>query len=75
MSRLSHPNIVRLLAVVTTSEPFAIITEYMDKGDLSVYLQEFEIEAPNARDATQGNFIRYFIFTTINAPLYLVTVF
>jgi len=57
MSRLSHPNIVRLLAVVTTSEPFAIITEYMDKGDLSVYLQHFEIEAPNTRDATQGNFI------------------
>ena len=42
MSRLRHPNIVRLLAVCTQDEPYAMITEYMQNGDLNQYLSSFD---------------------------------
>ena len=42
MSRLHHPNIVRLLAVCTDSQPFAMITEYMEEGDLHQHLQKYD---------------------------------
>ena len=44
MSRLVHKNIVRLLAVCTEEEPFAMITEYMEHGDMNQYLQDFDDE-------------------------------
>ena len=48
MSRLLHRNIVRLLAVCTEEEPLAMVTEYMEHGDLNQYLQEFDDEMKDA---------------------------
>ena len=38
ISQLNHVNIVRLLAVCTTSEPLSLIFEYMNRGDLHDFL-------------------------------------
>ena len=40
MSKLDHPNIVKLLGVCSIDEPFSMIFEYMDLGDLSSFLRE-----------------------------------
>ena len=40
MSRLDHPQIVRLLGVCSLQEPFTMIFEYMDLGDLCSFLRE-----------------------------------
>ena len=40
MSRLDHPRIVRLLGVCSQAEPFAMIFEYMDLGDLRSFLRD-----------------------------------
>ena len=45
MSRLSDPNVVRLLGVCY-EEPAFIIMEYMEKGDLSQFLQKYTAIAP-----------------------------
>ena len=42
LKTLDHPNIVRLLAVCSSSEPVYLVTEYMEKGRLSLYLREGE---------------------------------
>ena len=39
MSMLHHEHIVRLLAVSTEEEPYGMIFEFMDCGDLSQYLR------------------------------------
>ena len=41
MSRLYHPNVVRTLGACTMDAPF-IMMEYMEKGDLNQYLQNFD---------------------------------
>jgi len=51
MSRLQDPNIVRLIAVCTNDEPFTMITEYMENGDLNQYLRKFDDALP----ATSSN--------------------
>jgi serine/threonine protein kinase len=35
LMRLQHPHIVRFMGAVTSSPPFMIVTEYLNKGDLS----------------------------------------
>ena len=40
MSRLDHPRVVRLLGVCSQMEPFAMIFEYMDLGDLRSFLRD-----------------------------------
>lgn len=40
MSRLDHPKVVSLLGVCSQREPFAMIFEYMDLGDLRDFLRE-----------------------------------
>ena len=40
MSRLDHQRIVRLLGVSSQAEPFAMIFEYMDLGDLRSFLRD-----------------------------------
>ena len=40
MNYLFHPNIVRLLAVSATEEPYCMIFEFMSNGDLSEYLRK-----------------------------------
>lgn len=39
MSILSHPNIVKLLAVSTEEEPYGMLFEFMSNGDLNQYLR------------------------------------
>ena len=39
MSMLRHDNIVSLLAVSTEEEPYGMIFEFMDCGDLNQYLR------------------------------------
>ena len=38
MKGLDHPNIVKLLAIVSEREPYMIITEFVEKGDLRNHL-------------------------------------
>ena len=40
MSRLNHPNVIRILGACTLDDPFIVI-EYMEKGDLNEYLLNF----------------------------------
>ena len=40
MSRLNHPRVVSLLGVCSQQEPFAMIFEYMDLGDLRSFLRD-----------------------------------
>ena len=40
MSRLDHPRVARLLGVCSQTEPFAMIFEYMDLGDLRSFLRD-----------------------------------
>ena len=40
MSKLNHPNIVKLLGVCSLEEPFSMVFEYMDLGDLCGFLRE-----------------------------------
>jgi len=63
MSRLLHRNIVRLLAICTEKEPFAMVTEYMEHGDLNQYLQDFDDEikaAPGKRIIKLVNIVACF---------------
>ena len=41
MSQLDHPNVIRTLGACTVNTPF-IVMEYMEKGDLNQYLQDFD---------------------------------
>ena len=48
MSRLNHPNVVRTLGACMVDTPF-IVMEYMEKGDLNGYLEDFDtIEQGNS---------------------------
>ena len=40
MSKLEHPNVVRLLGVCSVQEPYSMIFEYMDLGDLCSFLRQ-----------------------------------
>ncbi|CAI2336718.1 unnamed protein product [Caenorhabditis sp. 36 PRJEB53466] len=39
MGQFSHPNVIRLIGVVTSSEPVMIVAEYMANGSLDQYLR------------------------------------
>lgn len=39
LSKLKDPNIVQLLGVCTQDEPWFMVVEYMEQGDLNQYLQ------------------------------------
>ena len=41
MSVLQHQNILRLLAVSTEEEPYCMIFEFMEKGDLNEFLRQW----------------------------------
>ena len=40
MSQLEHPNIVRLFGISMSQEPFVLIFEYMEGGDLKEFVQQ-----------------------------------
>ncbi|KAJ8415473.1 hypothetical protein AAFF_G00424530 [Aldrovandia affinis] len=45
MSRLNDPNIIQLLCVCVTSDPLCMVTEYMENGDLNMFLCQREMES------------------------------
>lgn len=45
MARLNDPNIIRLLCVCVSSDPLCMVTEYMENGDLNMFLSQREIES------------------------------
>uniref|UniRef100_A0A3Q2YB62 receptor protein-tyrosine kinase n=1 Tax=Hippocampus comes TaxID=109280 RepID=A0A3Q2YB62_HIPCM len=45
MSRLNDGNIIRLLCVCVTSDPLCMVTEYMENGDLNMFLSQREMES------------------------------
>ncbi|XP_062873692.1 discoidin domain-containing receptor 2 [Trichomycterus rosablanca] len=45
MSRLNDPNIIRLLCVCVHSDPLCMVTEYMENGDLNMFLSQREMES------------------------------
>ncbi|XP_053328314.1 discoidin domain-containing receptor 2-like [Spea bombifrons] len=45
ISRLKHPNIIRLLGVCVRDDPLCMITEYMENGDLNQFLTQREIRS------------------------------
>ena len=42
MSVLDHPNVVRLMAVATEEEPYCMIFEFMELGDLNQFLRKIK---------------------------------
>lgn len=42
MSVLHHPNVVRLMAVATEEEPYCMIFEFMELGDLNQFLRKIK---------------------------------
>ena len=52
MSQLKDPNIVRVLGVCTREEPYCMIVEYMQYGDLNQFLQDHVLETPSAQVAS-----------------------
>ena len=55
MNYLSHPNIVKLLAVSAMEEPYCMIFEFMSKGDLSEYLRKSKPLVENMIEAPDDN--------------------
>ena len=60
MSRLDHPNIVRLLGICVTDMPF-IMMEYMENGDLNQFLQDYSAivggDSPKYGEITKATLI------------------
>ena len=52
MSQLKDPNIVRVLGVCTREEPYCMIVEYMQYGDLNQFLIDHVLETPSAQAAS-----------------------
>ena len=46
MAQFQHPNIVRLIGVVTVGEPMYIILEFCDNGSMEAYLHKNVVEIP-----------------------------
>ena len=76
MSRLSHPNVIRLLGVCTTAPSQFIMMEYMERGDLNNYLLKFEKiikeGVPNEKEILVGTLV-YMCTQIASAMNYLVT--
>ncbi|KAM4604954.1 discoidin domain-containing receptor 2 [Polymixia lowei] len=54
MSRLTDPNIVRLLAVCVDTDPLCMITEYMENGDLNQFLCNLQLKEGAEEDRKEG---------------------
>ena len=50
MNYLRHPNIVQLLAVSATEEPYCMIFEFMSNGDLSEYLRKSQLWSQSLKE-------------------------
>lgn len=67
MSRLNDPNIIRLLCVCVSSDPLCMVTEYMENGDLNLFLSQREIES-TLTHANNIPSVRYTSETTQTKP-------
>ena len=54
MSRLKHPNVIRLLGVCSEGETPFIMMEYMTNGDLNQYLQGFDSIGDETADSAKS---------------------
>ncbi|XP_042885478.1 discoidin domain-containing receptor 2-like [Penaeus japonicus] len=55
LSRIDDPNIVRLLGIVSSSEPLCMLLEYMDYGDLYQFLRRHVAEGIAAPVAARNH--------------------
>ena len=55
ISRLNHPNIIKLLAITTEENPYCMIFEFMELGRLSSFLRKAKVLDGEAR--TQSVYI------------------
>ena len=75
MSRLNNDNIVCLLGICSSSNPF-IIMEYMENGDLNQYLRKFEIaplEAPPSENQLPPSTLLYMALQIAMGMQYLAS--
>ena len=75
MSRLSNDNVVRLLGICVSDNPF-IIMEYMENGDLNQYLRKFEIaplEAPPGENQLPPSTLLYMALQIATGLQYLAS--
>ena len=67
MSRLNHPNVIRILGACILDDPFIMI-EYMEKGDLNEYLLNFDTISPG-NDPPDGFTISMGTLTNMSAQI------
>jgi hypothetical protein len=76
MSRLDHPNVIRMLGLCNTGPAQFIMMEYMERGDLNNYLTKFEMivgeGAPKEKEIQVGTLI-YMCTQIASAMKYLIT--
>ena len=75
MSRLDHDNVVRLLGICSSGNPF-IIMEYMENGDLNQYLYKFEmapLESPPGENQLPPSKLLYMALQVSNGMRYLAS--
>ncbi|KAK7080623.1 DNA damage responsive protein [Halocaridina rubra] len=51
LSQVDDPNIVKLLGIISISEPFCMLLEYMDYGDLYKFLQKHVSEGAGSQSS------------------------
>ena len=75
MSRLDHPNVIRMLGLCNTGPTQFIMMEYMERGDLNNYLRMFETivgeEAPKEKEIPVDTLI-YMCTQIASAMKYLI---
>ena len=75
MSRLDHPNVIRMLGLCNTGPTQFIMMEYMERGDLNNYLREFETiigeGTPKEKEIPVGTLI-YMCTQIASAMKYLI---
>ena len=75
MSRLKNDNVVRLLGICPSGNPF-ILMEYMENGDLHQYLKKFEIaplESPPGENQLSPSTLLYMALQVSNGMRYLAS--
>ncbi|MCG8624848.1 MAG: protein kinase, partial [Proteobacteria bacterium] len=75
MSRLDHPNVIRMLGLCNTGPAQFIMMEYMERGDLNNYLREFETiiseGSPKEKEIPVGTLV-YMCTQIASAMKYLI---
>ena len=75
MSRLKNDNVVRLLGICLSGNPF-ILMEYMENGDLHQYLKKFEIaplESPPGENHLSPSTLLHMALQVANGMKYLAS--